>query len=234
MSAGRTASDMAPAGVVLQHDDDVPPALLADWLAQRGIAWRLVDVGREGLPPLDRMPWLAVLGSRHSTTAAEPAWIPAELELLRGAIRDDVPVLGICFGAQALALALGGEVGPAPVLETGWDDRIEVLDEAIPPGPWLNFHREAFTQPPATRLLARSRAGPASFRRGPHLAVQFHPEATPEIANVWAERYRREHRIEVDLATLAADGEANREGAARRAFGLFDAWWSRLSGARRD
>jgi GMP synthase-like glutamine amidotransferase len=219
---------MPHAGLVLQHDHDVPPALLADWLGERGIAWRLVDVDRDGPPAVDRVPWVAVLGSRHSTTAREPAWIPAEIELLRAAIRDEVPVLGICFGGQALALALGADVHPAPVLEAGWDDAIEIIDEQIPPGPWLNFHRESFTQPPETRLLARSRAGPSAFRQGPHLGVQFHPEATPEIANVWGERYRREHLREVDLIALAAAGEANREGAARRAFRLFDAWWARL------
>lgn len=219
---------MREAGLVLQHDDDVPPALLADWLDSRGIAWRLVDVDRDGLPGIDRAPWVVPLGSRHSTTAGEPTWIPAEIELLRAAIRDEVPVLGICFGSQALALALGGEVRPAPILEAGWDDRIEILAEEIPPGPWLNFHRETFTQPPETSLLARSRAGPSAFRRGPHLGVQFHPEATPEIANVWGERYRQEHGLEVDLEILAAAGEANREDAARRAFQLFDSWWAQL------
>lgn len=220
---------MTRAGLVLQHNDDCPPALLADWLDERGIEWRLVDVERDGHPDLDSAPWVVALGSRHSTTAAEPTWIPAEIELLRSAVRDEVPVLGICFGSQALSLALGGEVHPAPVLETGWDDRIEVLGDGIPPGPWLNFHRECFTLPPATRLLARSRAGPSAFRIGPHLGVQFHPEATPEIANAWGERYRRQHDPELDLDALAADGEANRDDAARRAYRLFDAWWARVA-----
>ena len=219
---------MSEPGVVLKHDGDVPPALLGDWLDDRAIAWRLVEVERDGLPSLDGASWIAVLGSRHSTNAAEPAWIPAEIDLLRAAVADEVPVLGICFGSQALARALGGEVHPAPILEAAWDERIEVLDDELPPGPWLNFHRESFTLPPATTLLARSAAGPSAFRRGPHLGLQFHPEVTPEIALTWAERHRREHRLDLDLDELAAAGEANREDAARRAFQLFDRWWERL------
>src|SRR5918996_1025565 len=129
---------MSGPGLVFQHDDDAPPALLAEWLERREIPSRHVHVDREGLPELGDAPWVVVLGSHHSVNQSEPGWIPAEQELIREA--------------------------------------------KIPPGPWLNFHTEGFTVPEGTQLLARSAAGPAAFRRGPHLGVQFHPEATPEIA----------------------------------------------------
>ena len=167
-----------------------------------------------------------MLGSHSSAAANEPAWVPAEAELLGAAIRAEVPVLGICFGGQALALALGGEVRPTPLLEASWDSAIEVLDEAIPAGPWLNLHFESFTLPPGGRLLARSAAGPSAFSHGPHLGVQFHPEVTPEIVAAWAERYRPDHP-EIDYAALARDGETNRADAPARAFALFDRWWAR-------
>jgi len=218
-------------GLVLQHDADVPPALFADWLEARGIAWELVDVGRDRVPRLNRARWIALLGSHSSATASEPAWIPAEAELLQSAIRDQLPVLGICFGGQALALALGGEVHPTCLLEASWDDRIEALDELIPPGPWLNLHFEGFTLPPGAELLARSAAGPSAFRRGCHLGVQFHPEVTPEIVARWSERYRPEHP-EIDYGALARDGEAIREAAGPRAFALFDRWWEWLASRR--
>jgi GMP synthase-like glutamine amidotransferase len=218
---------MSEPGLVLQHDDDVPPALLGEWLDRRGIEWRHVHVEREGLPERGDAPWVAVLGSRHSVTQSEPAWIPAELELLRGAIGEGVPVLGICFGSQALASAMGATVGPSPFLEAAWDDTVEIVEAEIPPGPWLNFHTESFTLPAGARLLAYSAAGPSAFRRGPHLGVQFHPEATPEIANGWALRHQLAGRP-VDAAAIAADGEAYREDAVRRAFSLFDGWWRRL------
>jgi GMP synthase-like glutamine amidotransferase len=214
-------------GLVLQHDADVPPALFGDWLDARRIAWELVDVPRDGVPTTDAAAWIAVLGSHSSAAASEPDWVPGEAKLIRSAIAENVPVLGICFGGQALALALGGEVQPTPVLEGSWDKEIEVLDEQIPPGPWLNLHFESFTLPPGAELLARSAAGPLAFRHGRHLGVQFHPEVTPEIVAAWSERYRPEHP-EVDYEALARDGEANRAAAPARAFTLFDRWWARL------
>jgi GMP synthase-like glutamine amidotransferase len=213
-------------GLVLQHDADVPPALFGDWLRERQIASELVDVPRDGVPALDGVPWVAVLGSHSSAAASEPAWVPAEARFLRDAIADDVPVLGICFGGQALSLALDGEVHPTPVLEASWDPEIEILDETIPPGPWLNLHFETFTLPPGAELLARSAAGPSAFRHGRHLGVQFHPEVTPEIVAAWSERYRPEHP-ELDYERLARDGEANRAPAPTRAFELFDRWRER-------
>jgi GMP synthase-like glutamine amidotransferase len=168
-----------------------------------------------------------VLGSHSSAAASEPAWVSAEASLLREAIAEEVPVLGICFGGQALSLALGGEVHPTPVLEASWDEGIEILDDTIPAGPWLNLHFESFTLPPGAELLARSAAGPSAFRHGRHLGVQFHPEVTPEIVAAWSERYRP-HRPEVDYETLARQGEANRAAAPARAFELFDRWRARL------
>jgi GMP synthase-like glutamine amidotransferase len=217
---------MESSGLVLQHDADVPPALFGDWLRERRIGSQLVDVPRAGVPPLDGASWIAVLGSHSSAAGSEPAWVPAEAGLLREAIAEDVPVLGICFGGQALSLALGGEVHPTPVLEASWDPRIEILDEQIPPGPWLNLHFESFSLPPGAELLARSAAGPSAFRSGPHLGVQFHPEVTPEIVAAWSERYRPEHP-ELDYEALARKGEANRAAAPARAFELFDRWRKR-------
>jgi GMP synthase-like glutamine amidotransferase len=214
-------------GLVLQHDSDVPPALFGDWLDARGIGWELVDVPRDGVPATDGTAWIAVLGSHGSAAATEPDWVPAEAKRIREAIAADLPVLGICFGGQALSLALGGEIHPAGALEGSWDEGIEILDEQIPPGPWLNLHFESFTLPPGAELLARTPAGPSAFRHGPHLGVQFHPEVTPEVVAAWSGRYRPEHP-ELDYERLARDGEANRAGAARRAFELFDRWRERL------
>jgi GMP synthase-like glutamine amidotransferase len=165
-------------GLVLQHDADVPPALFADWLEARGIAWELIDVGQDGVPTRDRPAWIAVLGSHSSAAATEPAWVPAEADLMAAAIRAEVPLLGICFAAQALALALGGEVGPTPVPEASWDAEIEVLDELIPAGPWLNLHFESFTLPPGAELLASGgRAVGLSPRPAPRRPVSSRGDA---------------------------------------------------------
>lgn len=214
-------------GLILQHDRDAPPALLAGWLERRAIAHRVAELWREPVPALDRTGFVVVLGSEHSATASDPGWISAERSLLGEALAAEIPVLGLCFGGQALALALGGEVHPARPPETGWDEIASLAPEQIPAGPWINFHYDSFTLPEGAVLLARSPAGPAGFRLGPHLGIQFHPEATPAIANRWAEQKRR-NDARIDPGRIAADGERHGADAARRAIALFDGWWRGL------
>jgi GMP synthase-like glutamine amidotransferase len=139
-------------------------------------------------------------------------------------------VLGICFGAQHLARALGGTVAPAPRMEVGWLDVETLAPEVVPPGPWFQWHRDAFTVPPGAELLARSPVGPQAYRLGPHLAVQFHPEVTPAVVADWAEHYPE------GIARAGTTVEALLSGSARhaldaraRAWALFDAF---LEGVR--
>ena len=106
-------------------------------------------------------------------------------------------MLAICFGAQLLAAALGGEVAPAGRTELGWlevqpvelcldGDGRDQRRMAIEPGPWFQFHGDTFTVPPGATELARSDVGPQAFSAGSALGVQFHPEVTPDIVGRWA------------------------------------------------
>jgi GMP synthase-like glutamine amidotransferase len=133
---------------------------------------------------------IVILGSEwsvYSDAVAES--VDRERAFVAAAVEAHVPVLGICFGAQLLAAALGGEVGRAEHDEVGW---MQVQPEpgapaAIEPGPWFQFHRDTFTLPPAARLLATSDVGPQAFSYGSALAMQFHPEVTPGIVARWAD-----------------------------------------------
>lgn len=162
------------------------------------------------------------MGSAHSVNATEPEWIGQELALLRDAIAAEVPVLGLCWGGQALSVAAGGEVGPAAVPEVGWL-YVQTQDPAIPAGPWLHYHYEMFTVPPGAVEVARSPAGPAAFRLGPHLGLQFHPEATATQGEIWA--HTDPNRSAADVRGLAADGARADPQAREHAFALFDAWF---------
>jgi GMP synthase-like glutamine amidotransferase len=97
--------------------------------------------------------------------------------------------------------------------------------DAVPPGPWLHFHWEIFRAPPGARVLASSAAGAAAFAVGPHLATQFHPEVTPEIADEWARLDAdRLAELHVDRAELLAEGRRAAPAARANAFRLFDRW----------
>ncbi len=185
-------------GLILQHEESGPPALFAEWCERRGIAYEILRVWEDGLPDApDGLPWLCALGSEHSPAEQDaPAWVAAEIAFLRAALDAGVPVLGLCFGGQALAAAAGAQVRPADPPEVGWQE-IETSDpDRIPAGPWLHFHYDQLDVPPGAEELARSSAGPAAFALGPSLGLQFHPEVTLEIMDDWVRTYR--HELDAD------------------------------------
>jgi GMP synthase (glutamine-hydrolysing) len=123
---------------------------------------------------------VVLLGGPMSATANDPAWLCDERAWLQAAIGRGQPLFGICLGAQLLATCLGADVGRRSA-EAGWID-VELLgDEETLRA--LSWHDEAFDLPDGAVRVARSRACPEQgFRVGERLvALQFHPEWTPEI-----------------------------------------------------
>jgi GMP synthase-like glutamine amidotransferase len=163
--------------------------LIGDAVSERGVELvEHVASEDERIPELDGFDLLVCMGAPWSVYGEEVApWIGTALERFRSAVQRDVPVLGICFGAQAFAQALGGEARRARASEVGWRE-IETDDGAVvPAGPWFMWHSATFTLPPGARELARTPVGPQAFALGPHLCVQFHPEITPGILGAWIE-----------------------------------------------
>jgi GMP synthase-like glutamine amidotransferase len=218
--------------LVLQHQDDCPPGLLGTWAAARGVQLDVVRPDRGDRLPSDAQGHdaVVVLGSDKSVNDDVP-WIIDELAWLRevAAASDAVPVLGVCFGSQALAVALGGEVRrEAP--EIAWQP-IEVngSEPEIETGPWLCWHNDFITMNPSppTRELARSARALQAFAHGRHLAIQFHPEVTPAIVADWmgADDLGRDlARAGVNPGDLAAQTAAHAGRAAECAHRLFDSW----------
>jgi GMP synthase-like glutamine amidotransferase len=210
--------------LVLEHEPDAPAALLAEWAADRALPIEVVPAGAPIPDPADR-PLVVALGSEASAYDDAVPWLAAERAALDRALEAGVPVLGICFGAQHLARALGGTVAPAVRPEVGWL-AVETFDPAVvPPGPWLQWHRDAFTVPPGGQLLARSAVGAQAFRHGPHLGVQFHPEVTAAVVTDWARSYPESvARAGTTVEAVLAGTEAWSADARRRAWALFDAF----------
>lgn len=113
------------------------------------------------------------------------AWVLEEISFLRQAHDEGVPVLGICFGGQALAVALDGSVERAPEAEIGWYTLDSHEPDLIEPGPWFQWHHDRWTPPPGVRTLARTPRAPQAFTVGRSLAVQFHPELTAAQLQGW-------------------------------------------------
>jgi GMP synthase-like glutamine amidotransferase len=216
--------------LILQHGDSGPPGVLADWAAARGIELE-IHHAKSGapLPALNGQAFIASLGSPHNPADLHIPEVAAELAYVEQAIARDIPVLGLCFGGQMLAKALGGEIEKAPHPELGWHAIDSAAPEIVPPGPWLQWHFDRFTVPTGAELLATSAAGPQAFTHGRHLGVQFHPESTIEIVRSWARS--DDERVRAlgigDGEALLERGRGHATAAVSAAFDLFDAFWRR-------
>jgi GMP synthase-like glutamine amidotransferase len=173
--------------VVIRHHDLDSAGFIGAAFEARGAELSVTLFPKESLPALDGINHVVVLGAVWSVYDDSPgrAWIADELAWLRRADEAGVPVLGICFGAQALAAAFGGHVEAAERKEIGWA-MVDSYDPGlIPPGPWLEFHSDRCLPPRQARVLARNDVGVQAFSLGRHLAVQFHPEADGAQLRLW-------------------------------------------------
>lgn len=114
-------------------------------------------------------------------------WLGQELELCRSLVVSGKPVLGICFGGQLMARALGGSVAPGQHPEIGWTYIWSEDKSIVSNGPWFQFHYDRWTVPPGAREIARNPAASQAFTVANSLAVQFHPELDSAALVGWLE-----------------------------------------------
>ncbi len=150
-------------------------------------------------------------------------WIACQMRRLALRLEADLPTLGVCFGAQMIAAALGAHVYPGPVKEVGFHP-VRIHDHALDGPlrhlvdvPILHWHGDTFTLPRGVELLASSHLyDHQAFRRGNSLlAVQFHAEmGLDERFDAWIEEWP-ESVIEAggDEASLRAAHDALGAGA---------------------
>jgi len=150
------------------------------------------------------------------------SWIGDEIAFARSAMDLGVPVLGICFGGQMLAAAVGGSVERAPEPEIGWT----MVDSADPGlidgGPWFQWHFDRFSLPASVPVVARTALASQAFRVGRALGVQFHPELTPSVLECWLDNGGAAQLAasEVDAGTLLEQTRSLESVSAMRAHEL--------------
>ena len=150
--------------LVIRHHDVDTAGFIAEAFEARGASLDVHLFPDDGpLPGIGGADHIVVMGSVSSVNDPDP-WIAEELDWIRAADQAGVPVLGICFGAQALCAALGGRVEAMEGKEIGWF-RVDSADEdAVPAGPWLEFHNDRCLLPAHATVLARNEAAVQAFR----------------------------------------------------------------------
>ena len=215
--------------LVVQHEDDTPAGLIGEWLASLAAAVDTLRIYTDERAVDPRTYDLVVsLGSEFAAYNTDLPWLGREQQLLRDAVEADVPVLGVCFGGQLLARALGGEAFRASEWEIGWMDVRSDDPALISEGPWFQWHFDSFTVPAEATRLADSPAGPQAFVFGRSLGLQFHPEVTAEIMDRWVAVFRHElDATGVDPDRLLAQTRAIADQSRARGLELFEAFRER-------
>ena len=190
---------------ILQHVAHEGPGSIARALGTAGIDMVTTRLDRgEHVPELDELDelgGLVVMGGPMGVhdDHAHP-WLTPERKLLGRAVERDLPVLGVCLGAQQLAAALGADVTTGPYEEAG-PGRVELttagrLDPLFGPEysglsgttvPCFHWHHETFSLPEGAVHLAATRRFPhQAFRVGTLVyGLQFHVEVDAELAEAW-------------------------------------------------
>ena len=182
---------------------------LAGYLAAAGVPFRCLDLF-QAVPAAiawDEAAGLVVLGGPMSAgDIQEFPFLAIEQEWIREAVGRELPVLGICLGAQLLAKSLGARVYRNPRREIGWyeiellpaaaDDRL--FRDGVPRETVFQWHADTFDLPAGAIHLARSPlCGNQAFRYGPRAyGVQFHVEMMPHLMEEWLS----EEGFQVELA----------------------------------
>jgi GMP synthase-like glutamine amidotransferase len=218
--------------LILQHEQPTPAGLILDWLGDRGIDDELYRIDlEERVVDLEDHDLIVSLGSEFAAFDDHIPWIPREASLLEDALRRDVPVLGLCFGAQLMTRVLGGRCYRSEESEIGWLPVRTTDPDLVPEGPWFQWHFDSFALPPGATLLADNPAGPQAFLVNRSLGVQFHPEVTPQIMDEWVCAYRHELDAEgVDPDGLVRETAQQAAPNRERAWRLFDGWLARVAG----
>jgi GMP synthase (glutamine-hydrolysing) len=156
--------------------------------------WITVNGGPEPDAP-ERYDAIMVFGgAMHPDQDAQHPWLADETAFLREALDREVPLLGVCLGAQLVARAAGAWIGPADTSEVGWtsvtvnaagrdDPILGVLPARVDAFQW---HHYTFELPPGATLLAESSDARQAYRLGERTwAIQFHAEVTRHMLEAW-------------------------------------------------
>jgi GMP synthase (glutamine-hydrolysing) len=221
-------------GAIILHGDGELAGVIGDRAGEVLEAVRTIQV-TDPLPEPGGLELIVICGSEESAYDDSVPWLAKELVWTRTAIAAGTPVMGICFGGQLLARALGGRVKRAPGLEWGWTE-IETDDPGlVAPGPWMEFHYDTFEVPPGAIELARTDLASQAFVEGPHLGLQFHPEVNVPVFDSWLQGWKQQGAVErmtrkgIDLDRLRSEVAENEDRASAACVELFDAFWARAT-----
>jgi GMP synthase-like glutamine amidotransferase len=187
---------------IFRHIECEGPGYLDEVLSRLAIPCHVIAIDRGDPAPagIEGCSGLVFMGGPMSVN--DPLhWIGQELDLIRKAHAQGLPVLGHCLGGQLISKALGGDVSANPVREIGWYTVRKLRNKTAES--WLgglptrmelfHWHGETFSVPDHAELILESdHCARQAFASGNTLALQCHVEMTAPMVREWASRYHPE------------------------------------------
>ncbi|MFN2488672.1 MAG: type 1 glutamine amidotransferase [Actinomycetota bacterium] len=206
--------------LAVRHQASAHLGVTADALRAEGVAYRYLDAWcADEWPDPRAFSGLVVLGGEMNTDQyGDYPWLEQVRHLVEEAVDADMPVLGICLGAQTLARALGAQVRPATVKEVGFRDiaptpaaRADPVVASFAHGiKVFQWHEDAIELPDdATLLFSSTDIANQAFRAGKAYGVQFHFEVDEGVIADWCD--------ESDPKALRDDWGVTKEGLLEEA-----------------
>ena len=191
--------------LVFQHDPFEDLGVFGEVLDKQRASCRVIRLFHGEVPAenWERISALIVLGGPMSAEDEESyPFLRWEKRIIRAAIDDAVPVLGICLGAQLIATTLGTALYEGRVKEIGWNSisitphgQVDSLMGYLPENATVfQWHSEGFDLPSgAVRLASSTNYENQAFRVGRSIyGLQFHLEVTPRMIERWIEEKSRD------------------------------------------
>ena len=209
------------------HADDGLPFVFGDVVRQLG--HELVEWWPARGPAPDGADAAIVLGGHmHVDQEDEHPWLRGERAWIERLLGDDVPVLGVCLGAELIAQVAGWPIVRLPRPEIGWHDA-ELTDAGVSDPllggapqsfPAFQWHSYAVDAPPDARLLARGESCAQAYRVSERAwGIQFHAEVSQAAVEMWLDAASDGE----DAREAGLDADATRARTAREIAG-----WNQL------
>ncbi len=181
--------------LALTHGPSVGPGVFGAEIAAAGHRLTVWSVPERPAPDAPADAILVFGGAMHPDEDERHAWLADGHRFLADALERELPLLGVCLGAQLVARAAGAAVRRSSEPEIGWlpveltaagaDD---ALFAGVPPRfDAFQWHHYTYDLPAGAVELARSPVCTQAFRLGRAAGIQFHAEIVEDQVGEWLE-----------------------------------------------
>ena len=208
--------------IFIRHIAIEGPGTLGEFLRKKDIEYAILDVFKENgavlaSQDLKTVGAVVILGGPMNVYEDEKfPFLSAEKDFIRKVIKENVPLFGICLGAQLIACVLGAKVRRAPCKEIGWYEI--ALDKTARTDPLMKgsddkmavfqWHEDTFDLPKGAFLLASNNGMNQAFRFGDSTwGFQFHIEVDDEMIASWRAEYSQECSVAAPVRDVKKQSE---------------------------